>query len=70
VIAAPRNVSGRWPRLPRPGVSGGTGAGHLVELLDYATIGAHPKVFTGALTGGYTGRTHPVLRYVEDLVRP
>jgi muramoyltetrapeptide carboxypeptidase len=27
--------------------SGGTGAGHLVDLLDYATISAHPKVFTG-----------------------
>ncbi len=28
-------------------VSGGTGAGHLVDLLDYETIGANPKVFTG-----------------------
>jgi muramoyltetrapeptide carboxypeptidase len=27
--------------------SGGTGAGHLVDLLDYALIRAHPKLFTG-----------------------
>jgi len=28
-------------------VTGGTGAGHLVDLLDYATIRGHPKVFAG-----------------------
>lgn len=28
-------------------VSGGTGAGHLVDLLDYGAIGTNPKVFTG-----------------------
>ncbi len=27
--------------------SGGTGAGHLVDLLDYTLIRAHPKLFTG-----------------------
>jgi muramoyltetrapeptide carboxypeptidase len=27
--------------------TGGTGAGHLVDLLDYALIRAHPKLFTG-----------------------
>ncbi len=27
--------------------SGGTGAGHLVDLLDYQSIRAHPKLFTG-----------------------
>ncbi len=28
-------------------VSGGTGAGHLVDLLDYELIRAHPRLFTG-----------------------
>jgi muramoyltetrapeptide carboxypeptidase len=27
--------------------SGGIGAGHLVDLLDYRAIRAHPKLFTG-----------------------
>ncbi|MGP7996480.1 MAG: S66 peptidase family protein [Streptosporangiaceae bacterium] len=33
-------------RLVMP-ASGGTGAGHLVDLLDYALIRAHPKLFAG-----------------------
>jgi muramoyltetrapeptide carboxypeptidase len=28
-------------------VNGGTGAAHIVDMLDYETIRAHPKVFTG-----------------------
>ena len=27
--------------------TGGTGAGHLVDLLDYQLIRAHPTLFTG-----------------------